>query len=171
MVPASSLADSGTEAPGVPKKKGFMRVAAAQPMNRTIDFRLKPADVLAQVEKSLDELEQLVAKAGAAGCDALTLPEDTLGVLNWQLANRASLQEVLPQAVKRMLARLGRAAAKHRMYLVACNDTIEPDGTTHNTAYLLGRDLPGGAPLPGARRGGHHFPSHPRRGGHRRRRH
>ena len=26
------------------------------------------------------------------------------------------------------------------MYLVACNDTIEPDDTTHNTAFLLGRD-------------------------------
>src|SRR5262245_66355166 len=76
MLPASSLADSGTEAPGVPKKKGFMRVAAAQPKNRTIDFRLKPADVLAQVDRSLAELEQIVRKAGEAGCDALALPED-----------------------------------------------------------------------------------------------
>src|SRR5262249_35564011 len=66
--------------------------------------------------------------------------EDTLGLLKWELANRAALKEVLSQAVSRMLDRLGRAAAKHRLYLVACNDTIEPDGTTHNTAFLLGRD-------------------------------
>ena len=34
--------------------KVTMRVAAAQPRNRTIDFRLKPAEVLAQVDQSLD---------------------------------------------------------------------------------------------------------------------
>jgi len=117
-----------------------MRIAAAQPKNRTIDFRLKPVDVLAQVDKSLDELERIVNTAGGAGCDALALPEDTLGLLKWELANRAALKEVLPQAVNRMLDRLGRAAAMHRMYLVACSDTVEPDGTTHNTAFLLGRD-------------------------------
>ena len=117
-----------------------MRIAAAQPKNRTIDFRLKPADALAQVDKSLDELEKLVAKAGEASCDALVLPEDTLGLLKWEMANRAALTDVLATAVNRMLDRLGRAAAKHQMYLVACNDTVEPDGTTHNTAFLLGRD-------------------------------
>ena len=40
-----------------------------------------------------------------------------------------------------MLDRLGRAAATHRMYLVVCNDAIEPaDGALYNTAFLLGRD-------------------------------
>ncbi len=121
------------------RKKTTVRIAAAQPKNRTVDFRLTPAHALAQVDKSLDELEQLVAKAGEAGCDALALSEDTLGLLKWELANRLALKEVLPEAVNRMLDRLGRAAAKHRMYLVACNDTVEPDGTTHNTAFLLGR--------------------------------
>src|SRR2546425_4940542 len=51
-----------------------------------------------------------------------------------------ALNEVLPEAVKRMLDQLGRAAASHRMYLVCCNDTIEPDGSVHNTAFFLGRD-------------------------------
>ena len=67
------------------------RIAAAQPNNRTIDFRLKPADVLAEVQKSLNELEKIVTKAGGAGCDALALPEDTLGLLKWEMANRAAL--------------------------------------------------------------------------------
>ena len=39
-----------------------------------------------------------------------------------------------------MLDRLGKAAADHRMYLVLCNDAIEPDGKAYNTAFLLGRD-------------------------------
>ena len=134
-----SLARAGDVAAAA-RTRTTVRIAAAQPKNRTIDFRLAPAHALAQVDKSLAELEGLVAKAGAAGCDALALPEDTLGLLKWELANRAALKEVLPQAVSRMLDRLGRTAAKHRMYLVVCNDTAEPDGTTHNTAFLLGRD-------------------------------
>jgi predicted amidohydrolase len=125
---------------GSPKGKGLMRVAAAQPRNRTIDFRLKPADVLDRVDRSLEELEQLVRKAGNAGCDALAFPEDTLGLLKWEAANSESLGAVLPEAVRRMLERLGRAAADCRMYLVVCNDTIEPDGRVHNTSYFLGRD-------------------------------
>src|SRR5438105_4825398 len=61
-----------------------MRVAAAQPRNRTIDFHSTPSQVLTKVDQSLAELEQLVHKAGAAGCDALALPEDTLGLLRWE---------------------------------------------------------------------------------------
>lgn len=131
-------ASAGDEA--APPKKTTVRIASAQPKNRTLDFRLKPAEVLAQVEKTLGELETIVAKAGAAGCNALALPEDTLGLLKWELHNRDALKDVLPQAVGRMLERLGQAAAKHRMYLVLCTSTIEPDGITHNTAFLLGRD-------------------------------
>jgi predicted amidohydrolase len=120
--------------------KASVRIAAAQPGNRTIDFRLKPSDVLARVDRSLAELEELVHKAGAAGCDALALPEDTLGLLKWESANPHQLDAVLPEAVKRMLDRLGKAASDHRMYLVACNDAIEEDGHAYNTAFLLGRD-------------------------------
>jgi predicted amidohydrolase len=128
------------KADGPPQGKRTMRVAAAQPRNRTIGFRLRPADVLAQVDKSLDDLEGIVHKAGELGCDALALPEDTLGLLKWEVANPERLTEVLPAAVKHMLDRLGRAAARHRMYLVVCNDTVEGNGSTHNTAFLLGRD-------------------------------
>ena len=115
-------------------------MAAAQPRNRTIDFRLRTPEVLARVDESLAELEGLVHKAGEAGCDALALPEDTLGLLKWESANVESLDAVLPGAVSAMLDRLGRAAAKHRMYLVACQDSFEQDGRVYNTSFLLGRD-------------------------------
>ncbi len=123
-----------------PSDRTTVRVAAAQPSNRTIDFRLEPAEVLARVDQSLDELEQIVHQAGAAGCDALALPEDTLGLLHWEAANPHRLDAVLPEAVRRMLDRLGRAAAEHRMNLVVCSDVVEPDGRSYNTAFLLGRD-------------------------------
>ncbi|MBM4035354.1 MAG: hypothetical protein FJ291_26730 [Planctomycetes bacterium] len=48
-----------------------MRIGAAQPRSRLIDWRLKPAEALAQVDKSLGELEQIVHRAGNAGCDVL----------------------------------------------------------------------------------------------------
>jgi predicted amidohydrolase len=127
-------------AAAAPKAKSIVRVAAAQPRNRTIDFRLKPAGVLAQVEKTLVELDKIVQEAGAAGCDALTLPEDTLGLLKWESANPKELKQVLPEAVRRMLDRLGSAAAKNRMYLVCCSDILGPDGALRNTACFLGRD-------------------------------
>src|SRR2546429_9418062 len=110
-----------------------VRIGAAQPRSRLIDYRLtNPADALTQVDRSLGELEQIVHKAGEAKCDALAFPEDTLGLGSWEAAHKASLNEVLPEAVKRMLDQLGRAAASHRMYLVCCNDTIEPDGSVQD---------------------------------------
>ena len=122
------------------ERHGPLRVAAAQPRNRMIDFHLRPPEVLARVDQSLTELERLVHKAGEAGCNALALPEDTLGLLHWEAANPESLASVLPQSVHRMLDRLGRAAAQHRMYLVVCNDALESDGRAYNTSFLLGRD-------------------------------
>jgi predicted amidohydrolase len=122
------------------KENGRMRVAAAQPRNRSIDFGVKPSEILARVDQSLTELERLVNKAGEAGCDVLALPEDTMGLLRWEAANPGSLHTVLPGAIQRMLDRLGRAAAKHHMYLVVCNDTLEKDGLTYNTSFLIGRD-------------------------------
>jgi predicted amidohydrolase len=132
--------DGDPTRPAARRGKVPMRVAAAQPRNRTIEFRLKPAEVLVQVDQSLAELERLVNRAGAAGCDALALPEDTLGLLKWEAANPKSLEAVLPEAVQRMLARLGRATSGHGMYLVVCNDALEKDGRVYNTAFLLGRD-------------------------------
>lgn len=120
--------------------KAMMRVCAAQPVSRLIDWRLEPMEVLVQVDKSLGELGRIVNQAGAAGCDVLALPEDTLGTLHWEMGNKSALREVLPQAVDRMLTRLGREAAAHHMYLVCSNDTSEADGTYRNTAFFLGRD-------------------------------
>ena len=118
-----------------------VRVAAVQAKRRLIDWRIKdPAEVLAAVDKTLAALEEIVHKAGERQCDVLAFPEDTLGLLNWYGMNERLAKRVVPEAVSRMLNRLGRAAASHRMYLVLCSDFIESDGATYNTAFLLGRD-------------------------------
>ncbi|MCI0541001.1 MAG: carbon-nitrogen hydrolase family protein, partial [Verrucomicrobiales bacterium] len=118
-----------------------VRVAACQAKRRLIDWHInQPAEVLAKVDENLAELERIVERAGQEKCDALAFPEDTVGLLNWMGMNEAALKDVLPKAVTRMLDRLGRAAAKHRMYLVVCSDLVENDGATYNTAFFLGRD-------------------------------
>ena len=131
---------TGDGAQRVSKPKGLMRVAAAQTKNRTLDFRLTPQEVLTRVDQTLQELEEIIDKAGEKGCDAIVFPEDTLGLLKWECANEERLGEVLPESVKRMLTRFGKSASNHRMNIVCCNDTCEPDGTTHNTSIFIGRD-------------------------------
>jgi hypothetical protein len=54
-----------------------VRIAAAQAVRRVVDFRLKPEEALTAVEKNLNELERIIARAVEAKCDALVLPEDT----------------------------------------------------------------------------------------------
>jgi len=117
-----------------------VRIAAAQAARRVVDFRLGANEALASVEKHFTELERVVERAGQEKCDALVLPEDTPGLLNWVGANETLAKELLPKAVKRMIDRLGSAAARHRMYLVVCSDFTEADGAIYNTAFLLGRD-------------------------------
>ena len=118
-----------------------IRVAAAQAKRRLIDWHINsPGEALAAVDENLASLEQIVHTAGKQGCDVLAFPEDTLGLLNWCGMNERIARRVLPDAVTRMLDRLGRAAASHQMYLVLCSDFIESDGATYNTAFLLGRD-------------------------------
>lgn len=117
-----------------------IRVAAAQAQGRVIDFRLMPDEALAAVERNFTELERIIDRAGTNKCDVLVLPEDTPGLLNWVGANETAAKELLPQAVDRMIKRLGAAAARHNMYLVVCSDFTESDGGIYNTAFLLGRD-------------------------------
>lgn len=117
-----------------------MRIGTAQPRSRLIDYRLSPSEALACVETALEALEQIVFRAGAAGCDALALPEDTLGLGHWEAGNQAAQAEALRAAVPRMLERLGRAAAANNMYLLCCNDAATADGAITNTAFFLGRD-------------------------------
>lgn len=148
----------------------LVRVAAAQAARRVVDFRLKPDEARNAVERNLAELERVVNRAGEERCDALVLPEDTPGLLNWLGANEEAKGEVLPQAVERMIARLGSAAARHHMYLLVCSDCIESDGATYNTAFLLGRDgkemgryhkVCPTWPEAGGRRRGNNFPVFP----------
>ena len=118
-----------------------VRVAAVQTKPRLIDWRLQdPKQVLAAVDENLVALESLIDKAGDLQCDILAFPEDTLGLLNWYGMNEQLAKEVLPEAVARMIDRLGRAAAAHEMYLVLCSDFIESDGATYNTAFFLDRN-------------------------------
>jgi predicted amidohydrolase len=106
-----------------------------------IDYRLEsPAEALEQVDRSIEILEGIVHKAGKAGCDVLALPESTLGLMRWQGTHPEILGDVLPEAVARMLERLGGATAAHNMYLVCCTDVLEPGGALRNTAFFLGRD-------------------------------
>jgi len=122
-------------------KKATVRVAAVQTRPRIIDYKLKdPEDVLKRVDKSLDELEEVIHKAGQEKCDALAFPEDTLGLLHWEGANPEAAKKLLPEAVQRMLERLGHAVATHRMYLVVCSNLPDPEGAKRNTAFLLGPD-------------------------------
>jgi predicted amidohydrolase len=122
-------------------KKGTVRVAAVQAKRRLIDWRIDdPAEVLAAVDKNLAELEVIISDAGQRKCDVLVFPEDTLGLLNWYGMNERLAKRVMPEAVSRMLQRLGQAAAAQRMYLVVCSDFIESDKATYNTAFFLDRD-------------------------------
>jgi predicted amidohydrolase len=116
-----------------------VRVCATQPASRLVDWRLGPQEALAAARRSLDEFVRMVDRAGAAGCDVLAFPEDTLGTLHWEVGNPDARKTVLPAAVSEMLQRLGAAAAKHRMYVVCSNDTFD-DGGFRNTAFFLGRD-------------------------------
>ena len=113
--------------------------AVAQALN--VDYHLTtPSEALEQVDRSLDILEGIVHKAGEAGCDVLALPEGTLGLMRWQGTHPEQLGDVLPEAVARMLRRLGGAAAAHNMYTVCCTDVLEPWGRLRNAAFFLGRN-------------------------------
>src|SRR2546430_14380256 len=100
-----------------PVKKNTIRIGATQPRSRLIDYKLGPAEALAMIDQSLNELEQLVHKAGKAGCDVVVFPEDTLGTLHWEQVHKADLKQVLPVGVNRMLDRLGTAGAGHNIYV------------------------------------------------------
>lgn len=124
---------------GSPVQRKPVRVCAGQPAV-SVRWSLTQAGALAEVDRSLDTLEQMVRQAGADGCDVLALPEDTLGVLHWELGHKTEMYDLLSVAVQRMLERLGRVAAEHHMYLICSSDTAERDGSYRNTAFFLGRN-------------------------------
>jgi predicted amidohydrolase len=122
-------------------RKAKVRIAAAQPKPRLIDWRIDdPSEVLAKVDASLEELAGLVRKGAEAGADVVVLPEDTLGLGKWEAGHPQRLKDVLPQAVRRMLDRLGHEAAVHKVYVICCNDTVDDRGDERNTSFFIGRD-------------------------------
>ena len=128
--------------PALAQGKGArrMKVCAAQSAPAWVSWHLSSAGALAEADKTIGELVKLVDRAGAAGCDAFTLPEDTLGLLHWEVGNKPAMKGVLIPAVAHMLDRLSQAAAAHHMYLICSSDTAEQDGSYRNTAFFLGRD-------------------------------
>lgn len=81
----------------------------------------------------------MVHQAGKAGCDAFALPEDSLGLLHWEMANKKALPQVLPVAVGRMLDRW--AAPPPPIACPVCSsDTYAPGEKYRNMAFFLGRD-------------------------------
>lgn len=116
------------------------RIGCIQPARRLVDFRIDDSSaVLACVDQHLDAISTLIEQAGKDGCDAVVLPEDTLGLEHWSGVNEALWAAVLPIAVERMNECLGALSARHAMYVVCCSDALE-DGHRYNTAFLLGRD-------------------------------
>jgi predicted amidohydrolase len=107
----------------------------------SVDYRLQsPAEALEGIDRSLEVLEAIVHRAGEAGCDVLAFPEDTYGLMRWQGTHPETLGQVLPEAVARLLQRLGGAAARYGMYLICCVDALAPGGALRNSAFFLGRD-------------------------------
>ncbi|MFA6107974.1 MAG: carbon-nitrogen hydrolase family protein [Candidatus Latescibacterota bacterium] len=118
-----------------------VRLAAAQPVVPLIDYHLaRVEEALDRVDANLVALVDSVRRAGRAGCDAVVLTEDTLGLHRWLAAHEPAVPDLVSVAVERMLTRLGEAAAEQRLYLTCCSDALEADGGLYNTAFLLGRD-------------------------------
>lgn len=118
-----------------------VRLAAVQSTAPLVDYHLADTrQALDRVEENLDRLSDSVRRAGRAGCDAVVLTEDSLGLHKWLAAHEPAVSEILSVAVERMLTRLGAVAAEQHLYLACCSDALEADGGLYNTAFLLGRD-------------------------------
>jgi predicted amidohydrolase len=122
-----------------PKAADRQRIAAARQAHRRVPVDCSIAQAQRRVDEILTELVLLVHAAGEAGCDALALSEDTIGIFQWAAAHFDVMPEFSPPAAERMLQTLGEAAARHGMYLVCCTDVWLGDGV-YNTAFFLGRD-------------------------------
>ena len=138
---ACRTSESRPEPALMPPADGSVRIGATQPRSRLIPFEMRePSEVLDRVDRTLEDLVGLLNKAADAGCEVVVFPEDTLGLGHWEAGNSAILDRVLPEAVRRMLDRLGRAAAERSVYLICCNDTVDARGVVRNVAFFLGKD-------------------------------
>ena len=127
-------------APAPASRGAPLKVAAIQPKARLVPSGIGVEEALARAETSLEELCGLIERAVAEGARAVALPEDTLGLGLWEAAHPERAAELLPRACALMLQRLGRAAARHRIHVVCCNDDVGPSGRTRNVAFLIGPD-------------------------------
>src|SRR5207244_5999407 len=80
VLPTAELPAASAAVSSQAKQKPTMRIGAAQPKSRLVDYHLNnPAEVLAQLDRSLGELEEIVHKGGTARCDVLPFPQDPFG--------------------------------------------------------------------------------------------
>jgi len=125
--------------PIAPKSK-TVKIAAIQAKNRTFSYKVPTAqEALRKVRSNLDKVVELADKAGYMGCRITSLPEDTLGTFEWEIGHPENIGELLVPAEKAMLKRLGEVAAKHKMYIICCNDCFD-GGKVYNSAILIGTD-------------------------------
>jgi predicted amidohydrolase len=117
-----------------------IRVAAVQTKQRTISYKVGTADkALEQVRDNLGELTTLAERAAEMGCNIAAFPEDTLGTLEWEAGNWSEAAELLRPVEADMLTRFSEVAAKHRMFIICCNDCVEGN-RVYNTAILIGQN-------------------------------
>ena len=121
-------------------KIGSINAGSTVRRELNIDFRIGLSDALDRVDSAIEKLAELVRKGGQAGCDIVVLPEDCLCTSAWENGNPDKLPDLLCPSVDRMLTRLGSAASETETYLICCNDRVDADGNTRNTAFLIGRD-------------------------------
>jgi len=125
--------------PIAPKSK-TVKIAAIQAKNRTFSYKVPTVEeALRKVRSNLDKVVELADKAGYMGCRITSLPEDTLGTFEWEIGHPENIAELLVPAEKAMLKRLGEVAAKHKMYIICCNDCFD-GGKVYNSAILIGTD-------------------------------
>lgn len=119
-------------------KSKTVKIAAIQAKNRTFSYKVPTAqEAMLKVRSNLDKVVELADKAGYMGCRITSLPEDTLGTFEWEIGHPENIAELLVPAEKAMLKRLGEVAAKHKMYIICCNDCFDR-GKVYNSAILIG---------------------------------
>ncbi len=106
-----------------PKNPGVLRVAMCQ----------MPV-VQGEPERNLETFERFVQMAGAAGADVAVFPETAR--LGWAADETRRMATPIPGHVTEQL---GRAARRHRLYIVAGLAEKAPDGV-YNSAVLIDPD-------------------------------
>ena len=119
---------------------GTVKIGAVQAPVALVDFHLERlAAAIDSAEANLAAVAAAVDRAGAAGCAAAVLTEDTLGVHKWLAAHPSLVRPALLRLVPRLLAELGAVAAARGLHVVCASDALA-GGAVYSTAFLIGPD-------------------------------